>query len=99
MSRPCAACGQQDARSQIGGVLICETCRPILMERIDSARPQGRTVDATKEARAMLRETSQDYLLRDIPADLWTQAKHAAVDRGVSLRDLLLSGLRKELSQ
>lgn len=45
----------------------------------------------------MLRETSQDYILRDIPADLWTQAKHAAVDRGVSLRDLLLAGLRREI--
>lgn len=45
----------------------------------------------------MLRETSADYLLRDIPADLWQSAKHVAVDRGVSLRDLLLGALRRDL--
>jgi len=58
--------------------------------------PVGR-IEAEREARAMLREMSQDYLLRDIPANLWQRAKHAAVDRGVSLRHLLLEGLRKAM--
>lgn len=39
------------------------------------------------------------YLLRDIPVDLWNQAKHLAVDRGVSLRDLILAGLRGEVDR
>jgi len=39
----------------------------------------------------------QNYLLRDIPLELWQKAKHVAVDRGVSLRDLILAGLRKEI--
>jgi uncharacterized Zn finger protein (UPF0148 family) len=95
--RTCAACGRQDARSAIGGVLLCPHCNPIVLERIDAAHRAGKTADAAKEARALLRETSQDYLLRDIPEDLWQQAKHASVDRGVSLRDLLLAGLRREL--
>lgn len=42
---------------------------------------------------------AQNYILRDIPPDLWRQAKHVAVDRGVSLRDLLLDGLRKEIAK
>lgn len=37
------------------------------------------------------------YLLRDIPADLWTQARHAAIDRRISLRELLLDALRRSL--
>lgn len=97
MSRTCAACGAEDARNQIGGTLACERCRPALMDRLDSARRAGHPADAGKEARAMLRETSANYLLRDIPADLWQSAKHVAVDRGVSLRDLLLGALRRDL--
>ncbi len=98
MSNFCLACGRPDARNAIGGTLICAECRPALMERLDAARADGKTPDASREARAMLRETAQNYILRDIPADLWQQAKHASVDRGLSLRDLLLAGLRKEIS-
>lgn len=93
----CAACGRTDASLSLGGTLLCRHCYPIVMERIEVARSAGQPADAAKEARALLRETAQDYLLRDIPADLWQQAKHASVDRGVSLRDLLLDGLRREL--
>ena len=99
MSRPCAACGRPDAHNAIGGTVICAECRPTLMERLEAARAAGKTPDASREARAMLRESAQTYILRDIPADLWQQAKHASVDRGLSLRDLLLDGLRKELAK
>jgi len=99
MSQPCAACGQPDARHSLGGVLLCQRCRPAIQERLETARASGKTADAAKEARALLRETAQDYILRDIPAELWQQAKHAAVDRGVSLRDLLLDALRKVVAK
>lgn len=99
MSKPCSACGRPDAHNAIGGTLVCAECRPILMERLESARAAGQTADAAKEARALLRETAQTYILRDIPADLWQQAKHVSVDRGLSLRDLLLAGLRKEIAK
>lgn len=99
MSGNCAACGRANARNSIGGTLVCAECRPIVQERLESARAAGKTADAAKEARALLRETSQDYLLRDIPADLWQQAKHLAVDRGVSLRDLILEALRRLVSK
>lgn len=98
MSRECAACGAANARNQLGGVLVCATCRPLVLERVEAARAAGKTADAAKEALALLRESATTYLLRDIPQDLWMQAKHASVDRGVSLRDILLSGLRKELA-
>jgi len=43
--------------------------------------------------------TALNYLLRNIPDDLWTRAKHAAIDRGISLRELILSALRNEVSK
>ena len=98
MSRECAACGAANARNSLGGVLVCATCRPLVLERVEAARGAGKTADAAKEALALLRESATTYLLRDIPQDLWMQAKHASVDRGTSLRDLLLAGLRKELA-
>lgn len=94
MTGACAACGRLEAHRAVGGVLLCNHCHPIVMSRIETARASGQTADVTKEARALLRETAQDYILRDIPADLWRSAKIAAAERGVSLRDLLLEGLR-----
>lgn len=97
MSRVCAACGAANARYSLGGVLVCATCRPLVLARVEAASASGKTADAAKEALDLLRESATTYLLRDIPADLWQRAKHAAVDRGVSLRDLLLAGLRREI--
>lgn len=101
MSAPCAACGRPDARLSIGGTLLCTTCRPVILERVEQARAAGRTADAAKEARALFvaENSVGSYLLRDIPVDLWNQAKHLAVDRGVSLRDLILAGLRGEVDR
>lgn len=99
MSRPCAACGRPDARNAIGGTPLCAACRPVILERVEQARAAGKTADAAKEARSLFvaENSIGSYLLRDIPVDLWQQAKHTAVDRGVSLRDLILAGLRREV--
>ena len=42
----------------------------------------------------MSSDRTTTYLFRDIPPELWQQAKHLAVDRGISLRQLLLDSLR-----
>ena len=39
------------------------------------------------------------YLLRAIPPDLWRAVKHAAVDRGISIRELLIQALRQEVAK
>ena len=39
------------------------------------------------------------YLLRNIPTALWQAAKHAAVDRGISLRELILDAIRKTVAK
>ena len=63
---------------------------------ISKLRFEGKPVNAMHIARRLFRENHSggDYLLRDIPADLWDQARIAARERGQSLRDLLLDGLR-----
>lgn len=101
MSSPCAACGRPNAHTSIGGTLLCATCRPVILDRIEQARAEGRAADAAKEARALFvaENSVGSYLLRDIPTELWQQAKHLAVDRGVSLRDLILAGLRGEVDR
>lgn len=43
------------------------------------------------------RKTISDYLLRNIPDELWRRAKHQAVDEKISLRDLILRAIRDYL--
>jgi hypothetical protein len=35
-----------------------------------------------------------NYLIRNIPPDLWTLAKHRAVDEDISLRELIFKALK-----
>jgi hypothetical protein len=38
-----------------------------------------------------------NYLLRNIPVELWDRAKHRAVDDGISLRELILRAIENYL--
>jgi hypothetical protein len=38
--------------------------------------------------------TPKNYILRDIPADLWRQVKVEAATEGVSVREVILRALR-----
>jgi hypothetical protein len=38
-----------------------------------------------------------NYLLRNIPHELWSRAKHRAVDDGVSLRELIFKAIEEYL--
>lgn len=40
-----------------------------------------------------------DYILRNIPIELWDRAKHRAIDKGISLREMLLAALETYLSK
>jgi hypothetical protein len=96
----CAACGKPNANQGIGGVLICHQCSPDIHAEIETLRSDGKPVNVAHIARRIYRETNSagNYLLRDIPQDLWDQAKHRAVDEGASLRDLILKALRSYLA-
>lgn len=38
-------------------------------------------------------DKTSNYLLRNIPQELWDRAKHRAIDDGDSLRDLVLKAI------
>lgn len=40
-----------------------------------------------------------NYILRNIPPDLWTRAKHRAIDEGKSLRELIFLALEAYLKK
>lgn len=96
----CEACGKPVVGGvSIGGTLLCLPCAEDVRTEIDRLRAEGKPVNAMGIARKIFRETHSagGYLLRDIPEELWNQAKHKAVDEGLSLRDLLLKALREYL--
>lgn len=92
----CDACGKPTIGGiGIGGAFICRSCDPDIKSGIDHLRSQGKPVNALHIAKRIYRETHSDgnYLLRDLPDELWQRAKHRAVDDGDSLRDLIIKSL------
>ena len=99
--RICDACGKQiRSGTGVGRAILCRTCLPDVMAEIERRREAGKPTDALTIARQIFRETHSAgaYLLRDIPEQLWTAAKHKAVDEGLSLRELILKALQKYIA-
>ena len=97
----CDACGKQIVSgTRVGRAILCRTCLPDVMGEIERLREEGKATDALTIARRLFRETHSvgSYLLRDIPAELWTAAKHKAVDEGLNLRGLILKALQEYLT-
>ena len=91
----CDACGKPiQGGYSIGGTILCRQCQVDVGQEIERLRAEGSPVNAMHIARRMLRKGAGDYLLRDIPADLWADAQRIARERGQSLRELILDGLR-----
>jgi len=96
----CDACGSPKAYIGIGGAFLCRDCEPIIRIEMDMLRAAGKPVNVLHIAKRIYRETHDagNYLLRDIPDDLWNKAKHRAVDDGDSLRDLILKAIHRYLN-
>ena len=97
----CDACGKQiRSGTGVGRAILCRTCLPDVLGEIERLREEGKPTDALTIARQIFRETHSAgaYLLRDIPEQLWTAAKHKAVDEGLSLRELILKALQKYIA-
>lgn len=96
----CDACGSPNANIGMGGAMICRQCDPEIRAEMDKLRSEGKPVNVMHVAKRLFRETQHDggnYLLRDVPEELWQRAKHRAVDDGNSLRDLVLLAITKYL--
>jgi len=83
----------------MGGALLCRDCEPEIRVEMDRLRAAGKSVNVLHIAKRIYRETHNggNYLLRDLPEDLWQKAKHRAVDDGDSLRGLILKALYEYL--
>jgi hypothetical protein len=95
--KSCAACGTtKNINGSLGGVLLCREHFADISAEVDALHASGQLVDVTRIARRIYHEqySVDGYLLRDIPTELWTQAKHRAVDEGISLRELIFAALR-----
>ena len=96
----CDACGKHiPSGTGVGRAILCRTCFPDVKAEVERLREAGKPTDALTIARRIFRETHSAgaYLLRDIPAELWTAAKHRAVDEGLNLRELILKALQEYL--
>ena len=94
----CEACGKKvPGGVGIGGTLLCRACAVDVETEIEKLRAAGKPVNAGHIARRMFKadHSAGNYLLRDIPDELWQQVKHRAVDDGDSLRDLVIKALYK----
>ena len=83
----------------MGGTLLCRQCEPDVREIMDMHRAAGKPVNVGHIANKLYKETHSagNYLLRDIPEDLWQRAKHRAVDDGHSLREMILLAIESYL--
>jgi len=93
----CAACGKStNAMISMGGCRLCRSCDPIIRERMDALRAEGKNVDISRIARDLYREqfAGGDYLLREPPKDLMDAIKHKAVDESDNIRGIIIKALR-----
>jgi len=99
----CAACGNEvKGGIGMGGVLLCRnTCAEDVRVEMERLRSEGKRVSVPSIAREMYRKThpeTGDYLLRDVPQELWDKAKHRAIDEHITLRELIIQSLQQYLS-
>lgn len=96
MDRKCDACGNEvKGGYSIGGTLLCRRCEPDVMSEIKAARTEGRVVNAMGIARKLFRSrnSTQDYLLRDIPEVMMRKMKERALKESGSVRDVILAAV------
>jgi len=91
MTTTCGACGKEiRSGTSIDSVMLCKTCAVDVADEMKELLTSGKRVSAPAIARRIFREEHSvtGYLLRDIPEELWTEAKHKAVDNGMTMREM-----------
>lgn len=98
--KTCAACATTTGPFMgIGGCLICAKCEPEIHAKITELRENGKPVNVRHIAHALFKEnhSAGNYLLRDIPENIWNKAQQESANSGKSLRDIILESLREYL--
>ncbi len=100
MNRQCAACGTtKNLGPSLGGVLLCRDHYQDISTQVEQFRAEGKQVNVAGIARQMFREqySTGNYILRDIPKELWDDAKSKAFEQGISLRELIFLSVQQYL--
>jgi len=98
----CEACGKpHNGNLYIGNAKLCESCIDDVEREVKKLRDAGKPVNSVQVARTIFRESycSGNYLLRDIPQDLWKRAWHRVVDDDSCIRELIILALEKYLKE
>lgn len=98
--KKCEACGTKNVFGSLGGVLLCKEHYADISAQVESLRAEGKQVNVMGIARQMFRtqHAVSNYILRDIPKDIWERAKRRSFDDGLSLREVILQALDQYLS-
>lgn len=100
--KKCEACGTaKNVFGSLGGVLLCKEHYADISAQVEALRSEGKQVNVMGIARQMYREqySTGNYILRDIPNELWERAKRRSFDDGISLREVVLQALDQYLGQ
>lgn len=93
--KTCDACGAElRGGISVGGTILCRACAPLVEDEIASIRAAGKPVSAARVAAKMRKATLHDYILRDIPPELWERVQAVAARRGQTARELILTAIR-----
>lgn len=100
----CEVCGEIKDCAPVEGAVVCEACAPEFRQALDKARNSGawgRARDAHFVARQLLRDRGgmSQMLIRDMPAPAYKAIKVLAIERGVTVRELVLSALAEYIQR
>ena len=97
--KACDVCGQA-AQMGIGGATLCRAHYEDVHAEIEALRSKGKQVNAAGIARRMYRDLhdTNNYMLRDLPAEMLREMKQYALDNGGSVRDVILVAIAQFLA-
>lgn len=97
--KTCDACGRElRGGISIGGTILCRNCAPEVESEIQAVRSAGKPVSAARIAAKMRKATLHEYILRDIPPELWERVQAVSARRGQTAKDFILDSIRAALS-
>lgn len=94
--KTCEACGTtKNIYTALGGVMLCKDHYQDISAAIEKLRAKGIQVNVAGMARKIYRKINKtnNYILRDIPSDLWSATKEHAHKKGLSIREVIITAL------
>lgn len=98
----CDGCAIWASTTKIGTAKFCKYCEPIVITEIAKLRELRKRVDTVHIAKRLFRSlngTPGVLQTRDIPRALRVRLNRAAVDEGITLRDLTLTAYYEYLNR